>query len=61
VKGYTEKQAEATRELIKYIQKYCPNAKTIIRHWDVNGKQCPLPMVGKENKMWKEFKKKITK
>lgn len=59
-KNYTEKQAEATKELIKYIQKYCPNAKTIIRHWDVNGKECPRPMIGKGSSMWKGFKKKIT-
>lgn len=56
---YTDKQAKAIKKLIKYIRKYCPNAKTIIRHWDVNGKQCPLPMVGKNNKMWKKFKKEI--
>lgn len=59
-KTYTDKQAKAVKKLIKYIQKYCPNAKTIIRHWDVNGKQCPAPMAGKNNKMWKEFKKKIS-
>lgn len=45
--------------LVKYIQKYCPNAKTIIRHWDVNGKDCPQIMVGKDNEEWKSFKKKI--
>lgn len=37
-------QMLAVRELVKYIQKKCPNAKTIIRHWDVNGKTCPAPM-----------------
>ena len=58
-KGFTNKQAEAVRELIKYIRRYCPNAKTIIRHWDVNGKNCPAPMAGKDNKMWKEFKEVI--
>ncbi len=59
-KGYTDKQAEALKWLItQYIQKRCPNAKTIIRHWDVNGKSCPAPMAGKDNKMWKEFLKKI--
>lgn len=59
-KGYpTDKQVKATKKLVKYIQKYCPNAKTIIRHWDVNGKECPGPMVGKDNAMWKKFKKEI--
>lgn len=60
VTGYSKKQATATKNLIKYIQKYCPNAKTIIRHWDVNGKQCPLPMVGKNNTMWEKFKSAIS-
>lgn len=45
-------QKVATRKLIKYIQKKCPNAKTIIRHWDVNGKSCPAPFIGRNNKKW---------
>lgn len=45
-------QMKAARELVQYIQKKCPNAKTIVRHWDVNGKNCPAPMVGKENIKW---------
>lgn len=60
MKDYTEKQAEAVRDLVKYIRKHCPNAKTIIRHWDVNGKECPKPMIGVNNSMWKKFLKKIT-
>jgi N-acetylmuramoyl-L-alanine amidase CwlA len=56
--GYLpEKQLRATIKLIKYIQRKCPNAKTIARHWDVNGKNCAGPMVGKRNKNWKQFKK----
>ena len=47
------------RELVKYIQKKCPNAKTIIRHWDVNGKECPGPMTGTGNKKWKHLYNKI--
>lgn len=57
--SYTEKQAKAVKELIKYIRKHCPNANTVIRHWDVNGKECPKPMIGKNNAMWKKFKKTI--
>ena len=60
VTGYSKKQAKATKKLVKRIRKRCPNAKTIIRHWDVNGKTCPLPMVGKNNKMWQMFKKVIS-
>ena len=37
------------------------NAKTIIRHWDVNGKNCPAPMVGKDNEKWVLFYTFITK
>lgn len=48
-------QMKAARQLVKYIQKKCPNAKTIIRHWDVNGKDCPLPMIGTNNKKWKRL------
>lgn len=48
-------QMKATRQLVKYIQGNCPNAKTIIRHWDVNGKQCPAPMAGEGNEKWKRL------
>ena len=54
-------QMLAVRKLVQYIQKWCPNAKTIIRHWDVNGKDCPAPMTGKNNKKWKHLYNKITK
>lgn len=64
-------QMKATRKLVEYIQEKCPNAKTIIRHWDVNGKQCPAPMAGTDNAKWKhlhsyltngyQYKAKVTK
>lgn len=54
-------QMKACQELVTYIQKNCPNAKTIIRHWDVNGKSCPYSMIGNSSKTWKHFKNKITK
>lgn len=53
-------QMLATRKLVKYIQSKCPNAKTVIRHWDVNGKNCPAPFVGTSNEKWIEFKRFIT-
>ena len=52
--GY--KQSLAVRMLVKYIKSECPNAKTIVRHWDVNGKHCPAPMIGKNNLKWKHLK-----
>ncbi len=54
-------QMVAAKKLVEYIQKYCPNAKTIIRHWDVNGKACPATMVGKDNKKWNHFHNYVTK
>lgn len=50
------KQALAVRKLVKHIQKKCPNATHIVRHWDVNGKHCPAPMIGKDNEKWKKLK-----
>ena len=57
-KGYiSAKQEAAVKQLIKYIQYYCSNASTIIRHWDVNGKTCPAPMASKNNSKWKKLLK----
>lgn len=53
-------QTNATKTLVKFIQGQCPNAKTIIRHWDVNGKSCPARMAGSNNAEWNAFKKAIT-
>lgn len=52
-------QMLSVRKLIQYIQEICPNAKKIIRHWDVNGKSCPAPMTGKNNLKWKHLYNKI--
>lgn len=50
-------------ELVKDLMaKYNITADCVIRHWDVNGKPCPLPMcqsTAGEIK-WKEFKNKLT-
>ncbi len=47
--------------LVKRLQKQCVNAKTIIRHWDVNGKSCPATMTGKNNKEWRHLHNYLTK
>lgn len=47
VDGWTVGHVTGTKKVIKYIRKYCPNAKTIICHHDVNGKNCP--------NWWKKF------
>lgn len=53
--GTDWEQMKAVRQLVKYIQEKCPNAKAVIRHWDVNGKQCPAPMTGRFNEKWKRL------
>ena len=59
-KGYpSKKQVTACKKLVKYIRKHCPNAKEIIRHWDVNGKKCPATMASKNNYCWNIFKDTI--
>ncbi len=53
-------QIKSCKEVVKYIQKVCPNARTIIRHFDVTGKNCPAPFAGKNNKKWDKFLKDIS-
>ena len=60
LKNVSWEQMLAVRELVQYIQKHCPNAKTIIRQWDVNGKECPGTMIGKDNLKWKHLHNKLT-
>lgn len=56
-KDPSDKQIKATKELVSYIKTKCPNAKTIIRHFDVTGKDCPTRLINESK--WAEFKKKI--
>ena len=57
-KDPSAEQIRAVKNLLKYIRKYCPNAKTIIRHYDVNGKICPARMI--DDAKWKKFKSEIS-
>lgn len=50
----------AMRELVRFIQSKCPNAKTIIRHWDVSGKECPKRLIGTNNPKWNSLKTSLT-
>lgn len=52
-------QKNAVKELLKYIRAKCPNAQTVLRHWDVSGKSCPARFAGKDNQKWKNFKKAV--
>lgn len=42
-KDPSDAQIKAVKKLIKFIRFWCPNAKTVIRHFDVTGKSC-LPI-----------------
>lgn len=53
-------QIEAVRQLVAYIRSVCPNAGTIIRHWDVSGKSCPGRMTGTNNAKWLAFRNAIS-
>ena len=53
----SDKQIAATNALIKYIQKKCPNAKAVIRHFDVTGKHCPARYI--DERKWTRLKKKL--
>ena len=57
-KSPSDDMIKATRWLITHIQSCCPNAKTIIRHFDVNNKLCPATLINA--KKWKNFKDAIT-
>ena len=48
---------KAIRRVIKRIRLFCPNAKEIIRHYDVCGKICPINLI--DEKKWQEFKKEV--
>lgn len=55
----TAEQIEKTRAVIRWIKKKCPNAQTIIRHWDVTGKDCPHMYKGERNIQWDKLKRHI--
>lgn len=52
---------EAVEVTRYYMKKYHVPASHVLRHWDINGKDCPDPWIGENNKMWKQFKKDISK
>lgn len=50
---------KAVKKTIKYIRRFCPNAKVVCRHWDISGKSCPGRMTGLGNPRWIKFLKDI--
>lgn len=49
----SEAMVKAVVKTIKYIRKSCPNAKDVVRHFDVNGKHCPASMM--DEQLWNKF------
>lgn len=60
-KDVSWEQMVACRKLYLWIKEECPNVKRVVRHWDVNGKECPGRMIGTHSNKWEHFKNKITK
>ena len=55
---------ENTAKLVAYLMKkyHLTNVDTqVLRHYDVTHKECPYPMVGKNEDKWLEFKQKVKK
>ena len=60
VKSVPEKVFDQTVELTRFLMdKYNVPPSRVIRHWDVNGKDCPARWVGKNNDGWDKFKRAI--
>ena len=56
-KDPSDAQARAVAELLKYIKGKCPNAKALVRHFDITGKPCPARMCN--DSAWSAFQKRI--
>ena len=57
-KDISEKQLESLKWLIKKIMRKCKNARTILRHYDINHKQCPARYV--DSKKWNELLRRLS-
>ena len=61
VKSVPDKVFDQTVELTRFLMdKYNVPPSRVIRHWDVNGKECPARWVGKNHVGWDNFKRAIT-
>lgn len=49
----SKEQIKAVKKCIKYIRRYCRNAKKVIRHFDITGKHCPSSMM--DERVWNVF------
>lgn len=61
VKSIPQKVFDQTVELTRFLMdKYNVPPSRVVRHWDVNGKDCPARWTGKNNDGWEKFEKAIT-
>lgn len=58
-KDISKKQLKVLKKIIKDIRKHCPNIIDVIRHYDVNGKPCPIRYTDKTK--WSKLHKKLKK
>lgn len=54
-KEISREQKESLLRLVKYIKSKCSNVNKVIRHYDVNGKNCPAYYVSNKG-AWKNLK-----
>ena len=60
VKSVPDDVFDQTVELTRFLMdKYNVPPSRVIRHWDVNGKECPARWIGKSNDGWDKFKRAI--
>lgn len=60
VKSVPDKVFNQTVELTRFLMdKYNVPPSRVIRHWDVNGKECPAHWIGRNNDGWNKFKRAI--
>lgn len=60
VKSVPDDVFDQTVELTRFLMdKYNVPPSRVIRHWDVNGKECPGRWIGKSNDGWDKFKRVI--
>lgn len=59
----TEAQKRQLIKAIKYVKRYCPNVRDIVRHYDCNRKLCPARYCGstQNDLKWKKLKSELMK
>lgn len=56
-KTISPEMMKAIKKTVKRIRIFCPRAKTLIRHYDVCGKICPVNLIDEIE--WQKFKKEV--